>query len=1015
MATLCQYNITGLCCVCITAGCLQATSVCGTHYGDGSNLTNISSPTGTVVYMPGASTTPSGYLPADGTLYAKASYSNLGTCYNGKTFGADALLSGTNYNLNFVDYVINPSCGMCYGPFKCCFTTSPIPDCYHSAVGYVYDCTASSCVWNAVYYMRCQVGGGTAAGWGQSWAGLIIKNRTCTGFVLLPVFGYESCDRCCAVGLKLDNSVVTNGIDFIDCTRRACYYAPLYSCGFKRDSRICHCCVGSAAHETSAVICKYVVNWGFRGGGYAQIDVFDTDFPRCCCIQTAWCNADLKQTYVICCTTGFKSEPARGAVVNFLCNVVACGACPFMGLITGNYAQTTNNGLEAFWFGGVGAGEATQYSTNNTRYFRFSATVTMDSLCQSSTEGQVSCYPGHPGQQYMHNAQDHAACYDSCAINDPTTINVGTRGGFYYNTAYGVGYNKMISFGAACFGVLTIAANCTCSITCYPITCIGSQCVKHLCYSNATNYWYALTCSSDLWSSPGSDGVTWTMSLCRTSLRSGLSLWNLDNKFAISTPYGGIWITCNGTSWSCVWNPNKMLMGDNSRHLVKAGNYYLGSGTIHTCDLCCSGYTFAPGWTSYSSALNALVSVNNRARSSPMMTSNQGGFMNNISWNAGLSSGYNTPAAKEVAIYCSSTSSPDAIYWKWCRLGTSCNCSTACGGKNIMIQDVNFNGDSNKVYYMYTMNCQLGTCCCLSQSLGMYNLATCTHVDNICVCCYSFPGTDWCVQRTLSGGTLNVSLGTADRLILSWSSPYNASQRLTCLRSFVGCVTSATCTWCTSQAFTTDGAHTGGRDACWKYTRTQIALTCSSDPLGTQPCCCGWGIAFKSDNSGVHCFCGFACTNCTFQQLGYMPYEYNSSGVPLIYTCITPAPNCVYKFLSQIKPGQCEAISAAVGSVLVPGTCNYYYGCYISTPPSLIAATLVAAGAAPLQILAGDGATECSYNSIGGMDNNGPAHEYYITTLNGKAFTKDGTVSPCFDTGTCFRVPNAGSGYYVKT
>lgn len=41
MATLCQFNITGLCCVCITTGCVQATSLCGTHYGDGSNLTGV--------------------------------------------------------------------------------------------------------------------------------------------------------------------------------------------------------------------------------------------------------------------------------------------------------------------------------------------------------------------------------------------------------------------------------------------------------------------------------------------------------------------------------------------------------------------------------------------------------------------------------------------------------------------------------------------------------------------------------------------------------------------------------------------------------------------------------------------------------------------------------------------------------------------------------------------------------------------------------------------------------------
>jgi len=42
MAVLCQFSVEGLCCICITTGCIQAPSVCATNlFGSGANLTGV--------------------------------------------------------------------------------------------------------------------------------------------------------------------------------------------------------------------------------------------------------------------------------------------------------------------------------------------------------------------------------------------------------------------------------------------------------------------------------------------------------------------------------------------------------------------------------------------------------------------------------------------------------------------------------------------------------------------------------------------------------------------------------------------------------------------------------------------------------------------------------------------------------------------------------------------------------------------------------------------------------------
>lgn len=95
MATLCQYSVEGLCCICITTGCIQAPSVCGTHYGSGANLTTVNGavPTGGILWAatgccPNAPVAPPTGFVCTGTVYAQSSYPTLYSCVGLVTSGA---------------------------------------------------------------------------------------------------------------------------------------------------------------------------------------------------------------------------------------------------------------------------------------------------------------------------------------------------------------------------------------------------------------------------------------------------------------------------------------------------------------------------------------------------------------------------------------------------------------------------------------------------------------------------------------------------------------------------------------------------------------------------------------------------------------------------------------------------------------------------------------------------------------------------------------------------------------
>ncbi len=987
MATLCQYSVEGLCCICITTGCIQAPSVCGTHYGSGANITGVPGTvvTGQVVFMPGTTTTPSGYLPADGSLYPVSSYTTLGACLCGFTTPeATTFMGGTNYNFSpFISWANILR-------IDCCPNLDDMSKthcCAHEVIG----------LCNTNTYLNCNC---------SCWAMSLIK----------PITDGQLNSR--DVGISCLLSAFACGVYLSPAGKFQCnnysrpagtfWYSPpselnSTGCVYNPAKRQCYvatslqdplCCQRDGIQGTGSAyaICNFIVqvNNARNTNEYTYIGIYNAS-----CVTNCVCNvfntACGGATYSVCMNVQVSGNPCTSfscynfGSVNFLCGVAACSTNPLLGIIVRDACCTQcclccRNGA-FYWVGG-----AANNGVCSTARFQSLSPYIM------SSDEQHFCYQlgSTINSMNLYYYTDITGGLASILKHDTAAPQ---RGNLFHSRPFDVGYDRFVTFSAqhACFGVGVVApSTCAMTLTCYPTSCIGSCCILQVKYSNPTNTWVATDSDSNIWTSPGACGFCWTLRVCGATCHAATttSIQNLDNKVAVLTACGAILVSCDGTTWNCIYNKDKMVAFDQSPRLVKHGNYYLGSSTIYSCDLCCSGLTIAPGPIWFSKGINALASIG-------------GGTLPCAATCKGNDSGITSSGGYsgiETAIWCSNPNLYDNIWWKYKQTQFFCTCSTPCGSKQVQPQSIVVNPVLDIVYSTYKLADAVSCVNCHVVNRYTMQGGVSTEISLLC----------WC-------GSAPCACGNSTLISAASFSSYEGLA----YAAYVSC--------------TAGGSGTNVRwgSICIANCVPTSLYACAVGNGVGAPVCLMQGGPFISFAAEANVFTslgfserGLICT-CNVSTFVKTPFYIGDSSIP----CWNPATTGMNARYSDapFTSGCSYFVPLPIAGTIANRSQRSIY-CETAETGETITAPSAFTGFTSMGL---QQAARVPYNfsSINGepcirgtCTTNYPqttscalGNNKQVAIVNGIVRTAWGSVTPCFDTTTCFSVPKLPTGYYIKT
>ena len=1052
-------------------------NVCATvYYGCGANLTGISGKsTGEVVYFPGLSTAPSGYVAADGSILSKATYCGLYTCLCGKNFGCTTESVGTIYNFsNFYAFlstycepgmaVCNTGCGRIYDcPLFLGRTNTNYGNVYSAppAAGNLFGSFLNcNCGCIQACYINTSI-----EGHGPSISGityLVNKSMTTQGVAYLGRIG-NSVDCFSGPGVSVwghMNLTDSPGQAFFcahDCTKMKCYW---HFAGCSCINATTSCCLGSQTGYWAKCHLQLVVHT--PNGSRLAMRLINT----CCRGTDNSCMACLFNTScgLLYSTNGrdpfsFPLDNFRGTThvkFNWICGLCGCTdtvgyivtvPCPsgtpccaytLMQGTVGKIHPCANDTANCTTCGNCGRGlcGAVMHCISITT-----------NICPYSTVADISQYCWCR----MRDTLDSTGCIPFGSLN-LSELQMPFGGCSNIHCAYDVGNDRAVTFGRCfsgcghCFAVICFTTTDT-VINCYPYsTCVsgGGCCPIYVTYSNALNCWFMADQCANIWASPGNCGTNWTLALCGSTCLCApvAGLHDLDNKFAVFTTAGTILFTCGSGTWVCRNNRNRQIINDKSPRLVKIGNYYIGQNTAYTCDLCCTGFTIAPGPIYYSKSCGFTFSLNG--------ASPTGGFMNSNGDSCNVGRHLFTV---QHAIYINRNENEN-IYWKECVI------SEYCCGCNFIPSTTSYNCDLDKIYSFGYGFCG-GICGACFAKVCLRTLCLC----NATITC----GIVFCHCRIDTSSGFNPTSNCNESAVV-YASPYGTYEGFIGYRAdmttkenqgggvicfavpIAGCISGATgnvtltgCRLCDMFL-----AETHFHCFCYNWSPFKVA----AQNCLTSTSCCQTMLAFLGFTStgepkhfhGSPCCaagaCGSACYECKLAAtrtngnehqlfLGCSPCTYVFKPFyPNFFTSYQASWTMGYSTTNRL--GLYENCSGLGGSGVSCGffatnlqSINYdaflsnnYIDSGIRIP---FGTSSTCCGLVKICCVAGFD-TSTTNQGARGVHGRSTPFDWFAQTLDGGILYRDktlylpfGKTSAGFDTANCFQVPNLGVGYFVKT